>query len=159
LEDFDGILVPGNWAWVGIPFMADSLYFSLRCGCGYLRYIYYCCYYCIYCISNLVCCGCCMCCIVSCFVVVGDLDIVKYLFSRVVGVRGMLMGVCVRCAGLFGIVGVRFVCVCVVGLLLYVFVSNWYGHVMVGCWLFGDRWWSLWQGALLVFWTCAKEGM
>jgi hypothetical protein len=112
LEDFDGILVLGNWAWVGITFMADSLYFSLSCGCGYLCYNYYCCYYCMYCISTFVCCGCCLCCIVSCFVVVGDIDIVKYLFSRVVGVRGMLMGVCVRCAGSLGIVGVKFVCAC-----------------------------------------------
>jgi hypothetical protein len=64
------------------------------------------------CIAIFVCCGCCLCCIVSCCVVVGDIDIVKCLVSRVVGVRGMLTGVCVRCAGLLGIVGGRFVCSC-----------------------------------------------
>ena len=50
-------------------------------------------------------------------------------------------------------------CVRVLGLLLYVLVLVWEGQVMVGCCLVGNRWWSLWQGALLVFWTCAEESM
>jgi hypothetical protein len=53
-----------------------------------------------------------VCCVGGFIVVVDGIGFVGYLFWLIVGVRGMLMGLCVRCVGLLGIVGVRFMCVC-----------------------------------------------
>jgi hypothetical protein len=79
---------------------------------------------------------CCWCCFVGCIVVIGYVGIVKYLFSYVVCVRGMLLGVCVRCAVVVGIVGAKFVCVC-----------SWVVAVCICCYLV-----CLGEGWLLVVW-------
>jgi hypothetical protein len=65
-----------------------------------------------------------------------------YCLSYVVG--GLMVLVLVMCSRM----------VCLLGSVLR---SRWHGYVWVGLPCLGSRWWSLWYGALLVFWTCSKK--
>ena len=79
------------------------------------------------CVSS-ICCGLCLYCVDGCIDVVGDICFVGYLFLLFVGVRGLLLVLCISCFKSLGSVGVGLVYACVRFVVLCICI----GRVLIG---------------------------